>query len=597
MDDGNRVDCRMARGRAICYQRIQLGMLNHEGGCDMGGTRRWLTSVLAIAGLSGCAIFHSGAYTNHELKAGDRESPAQGQQADFKVRESRVAPTCEKTTPPPSDPKKQKDVLVLLALSGGGSRAAYFSSLAMLEMQRQKVILDESQGSETDLLHEVDAISSVSGGSLAGAYYAISYDPGQECAAKSKRKWDAKRVEALMTRDYLSRWVGNWFWPVNVVRYWLTDFDRTDIMAQTFADNLFDKWPTGGDLKLADLNPLRPNLILNSTSGTVTRGGTIHFGDVFTFTHEDFLRICASASSYSVARAVMASATFPGAFNFMTLRDYYPDCDSAQPVPMKSRSHYLHVFDGGNSDNLGLTSLRRVIWESLIDRDGEPQVPDKDVVVILVDAFIQSPGADPWDSDARASLDFLIDMNFIDATDSLLEKNRERLIAQFRDGPLFPFGSAQDGSPTRESASDACMRFFHGVDHGNCEKPQDWWKKLNLAISQRLKFVELNFAAVPDVIEGCDGDRSCLRDQLNRIGTSFKFHTTPNPKTGLTDSEAIACAVPALFGRAGDEDAKEACKGLRLADVLGPPATDWAKVRAILQNPGPQDHAAMDDVE
>jgi hypothetical protein len=77
-------------------------------------------------------------------------------------------------------------------------------------------------------------------------------------------------------------------------------------MAQTFADNLYDSQPTGVDLKIGDLLPERPCLILNSTNGTRDA-----FGELFTFTAEDFLTIDSVIDDYDLARAVMSTATFP----------------------------------------------------------------------------------------------------------------------------------------------------------------------------------------------------------------------------------------------------------------------------------------------
>jgi len=57
-------------------------------------------------------------------------------------------------------------------------------------------------------------------------------------------------------------------------------------MAQNFADNLFDVLPTGRDLRFADLNPARPNLVLNAANGT-----RVGFGEVFRFTEEQFRAI------------------------------------------------------------------------------------------------------------------------------------------------------------------------------------------------------------------------------------------------------------------------------------------------------------------
>lgn len=323
-----------------------------------------IAMTLAVISISGCAVFPYGAYTNEPTKTAQ---PQPTSQTSFVVREQREAKNCapDKAV----NPKKSKDVLVLLALSGGGSRAAYFSALSMLEMQKMELDIG---GSKSNVLHEVDVISSVSGGSLAGAYYAISHDPGSECAGYANRPWNDAEVRELMTLDYRKRWIGNWFWPTNFMSFWLSDYDRTDIMAQTLADSLFDKKLTGIDLTLGELNGLRPNLILNATTGSRGDGVGIPFGQIFTFTTEDFARVCSSVEDYSVARAVMATATFPGVFNFMTLRDY--DRKNGICNSNTEDKHYLHVFDGGNADNLGLTSLKRVIWESL-KNDAKPSLP------------------------------------------------------------------------------------------------------------------------------------------------------------------------------------------------------------------------------
>jgi predicted acylesterase/phospholipase RssA len=533
-----------------------------------------LSMSIAALGLSGCALFPYGAYTN-ELAG----QPPPGQpeaQASFAPRAQRVAKNCAGAAA--ASPKRQDKALLLLALSGGGSRAAYFSALSMLEMQKIKLRIGDA---DSDVLHEVDVISSVSGGSLAGAYYAISHDPGAECAGYAGRAWNADddaEIRDLMTRDYRNRWIGNWFWPTNIAAFWLSNYDRTDIMAQTLADNLFDRKTTGIDLTLGELNPLRPNLVLNATTGSRGEGNDITFGQVFTFTKEDFERICSPIQSYSVARAVMSTATFPGVFNFMTLRDFCwkKGADNAKDA------RYLHVFDGGNGDNLGLTSLKRVIWHALADRDARPTLsPYKKVIVIQVDAHIDPRGADPGESDPRGAFDFILDTNFIDATDSLLEANRARLLAELEARKLFPFGT-QAGV----QKNDACTKFFHGDDiRKYCDKPDAYWEGINKVVGDALTFVHVGFDRIGEV-SGCVDKQgkhesgSCLREQLGRIATDFKLKSKRNPATGLTDAEAIACAVPALFGRA---DFKH-CGELRPAPSA-PLAKQWEAVKAILQDP------------
>src|SRR2546427_7991003 len=176
-------------------------------------------------------------------------------------------------------------------------------------------------------------------------------------------------------------------------------------------------------------NPARPNLVLNATIGSRSydEDDPVRaklFGTVFTFTHEDFAaKLNSDVADYELARAVMASATFPAAFNYMTLRDFHepPDC------PDHGGVCYVHVFDGGNSDNLGLISIKRVLLSGRARATREYER----IVVVFVDAFRRSLGVSPSSADPRGLLSYVIDTNFLDATDSLLEANRQRILEEF----------------------------------------------------------------------------------------------------------------------------------------------------------------------
>ncbi len=527
--------------------------------------------LMITISVSGCAVIDFGISFN---KQSDTTQVQKNSQTSFVLRQHRETKKCMDSVV--HDPKLNKNVLVLLALSGGGSRATYFSALSMLEMEKFELNIG---GLKSNLLHEVDAISSVSGGSLAAAYYAISHDPGSECAGYAHRLWNDEKVRQLMTVDYRSRWIGRWFYPNNIARFWFTKFDRTDIMAQTLADNIFDKPLTGFDLSLGELNPLRPNLILNATTGIDDELSGIGFGEVFTFTKEDFSRICSSIEDYSVARAVMATASFPGAFNYMTLRNFCRKDSALDPGGRR----YLHIFDGGNADNLGLTSLKRVIWTSLKDRDTQPSLPYKNIIVIVVDAFTNSHGVDPGKPDPRGYFDFIMDLNFLDATDCLLEANRKQLLTEFdqEDPNLFPFAMGLDGKTNKK-----CKDFFHSTDDVEkyCRKPSTYWQQLNKLIGDRITFVHLSFDKTGDV-EGCIPNQSppdpeCLRHQLNRIPTDFRLRYFYRHKgTGLTDIEALDCAVPTMFGR----------QGLSCGKLTSRPSRElpgiWQRVKQILEEP------------
>jgi predicted acylesterase/phospholipase RssA len=333
-------------------------------------------SAILLAAV-GCTLK---AYTNEELPANQANK---GIKATYKV-ENREG--------------SQQNALLVLALSGGGSRAALFSSLVMLS-------LDEIQVRGSTLLKEVDAISSVSGGSLAAAYYAVSKDPGPTVQMQD-RIWDRDTATELMSRNYLGRWIANWFWPKNIFYYWFTAYNRSDIMATTFADNFLDTRHIGTDYKFRDINANRPTLLINSTIGTSGE----KFGHVFTFTVENFNSLKSDLANYDIARAVMASASFPSVFNYMHLRDYrFKD------------QKYTHLFDGGNSDNLGIKTVFGILDNT---RNGYDTI-----VLILVDVFTSGGGVSDRLPDGRDwPIDFIADTNFIDSFDCLLSRNRENLV-------------------------------------------------------------------------------------------------------------------------------------------------------------------------
>jgi hypothetical protein len=524
----------------------------------------FLAGAWALA--SGCTTLNS--YTNDPL--GSRPPAPQAGRASLAV-------TAERGNP---------KVLVMLALSGGGSRAAYFSAAVMLKLQKLFP--------ERDLLREVDVLSSVSGGSMTAAYYAISKDariadgalaaavappplgepvaagklrreaegsltcsaalsPAEEqklnaradpyrarkvvdlcrqAGVASNRTWDEATVKDLMTRDYVYRWIGNWFWPWNIVNYWFTAFDRSDLMAQTFADNLYDVAITGRDLTFAELNPERPYLIINSTNatggyGAGAGGDGFPFGSVFTFTTEDFRdRIRSDLSTYSVARAVMASASFPVVFPSMTLRDYRP-----QPG---QDNRYVHVFDGGNSDNLGLATLKRVLLEAALD--GRIANYDR-VAVISIDAFTRPAGAPSINPDSRGDFfSYFLDTNLSSAIDSLLQANRANNLDQFRNRAFTWKECDVELRTYPKRLCDAIEKLGGSLDD-------------RLGLAKRLVFYHIGFddagdAQIDDVDKDGNPVKVRLTERLDRIPTSLKISDP--------DRHAIDTAVQLIVNERND---------------------------------------------
>jgi predicted acylesterase/phospholipase RssA len=509
---------------------------------------RCLAPLILGTAIAGCAEF---ARVNEAYKPPERPGHVTGApaRATFQVDADRGNPR----------------VLFFLALSGGGSRAAVLSGSTMLVLEK------------LDLLREVDVISSVSGGSLPGAYYAASRDralplkgtltplaapaplapvspklgrdgerltcagelSGAEQAALERRlggaalarpvvelcaqaelrrlrRWDEKTVDELMARNYLVRWIGNWFWPHNIARYWFTAFDRSDIMAKTLEDNLYDTPLLGDPYTFRDLNPYRPYLILNSTNATQrdpvrpargARAESPAFGSVFTFTRDDFDRYLHSdIRSYPLANAVVASSAFPLVFQNVTLQDFRPppqdiDCtkqDADGFLDPDCHGVFLHVFDGGNSDNLGLRSVKRIILQKVLEGSLDPDKTK--VVVLLVDAFTTPPGARRTDYDPRGLGSFFVDFNVVDSIDALLQRNRDVIVGEFRTAKLR-WSDGDCLADTRNLPPELCA----GLD-------ARYGSNGEVNMQRSLVFYHFGFADVRD---------KALRHRLNQISTSF----------------------------------------------------------------------------
>jgi NTE family protein len=86
---------------------------------------------------------------------------------------STVVASGSESSQPETSKIRSDGLLVGLAFSGGGTRAAAFSYGVLEAMAEAKV---HWQGRERRLVDEIDAISSVSGGSFTAAYYGMFGD-------------------------------------------------------------------------------------------------------------------------------------------------------------------------------------------------------------------------------------------------------------------------------------------------------------------------------------------------------------------------------------------------------------------------------------
>jgi predicted acylesterase/phospholipase RssA len=102
----------------------------------------------------------------------------------------------------------------------------------------------------------------------------------------------------------------------------------------------------------------------------------------------------------------MASAAFPAVFQSVTLKDY-----------SKKEDWYVHLIDGGASDNLGITALEKIVKEKTD--------PHARKLIIVIDAYKADYGKDPRDPEPRSLLDYYIDSNVVDAYETLMDELRQ----------------------------------------------------------------------------------------------------------------------------------------------------------------------------
>ena len=303
--------------------------------------------------------------------------------------------------------RNDEELFVVLTLSGGGTRA---SALAYSVMDELDGIVLPGESGRT-LLDEVDLISSVSGGSFTAGYYALH----------GKRLFDD--FEERFLRHNVQ---GALFWrlinPINWWRFASPWFDRVDMAAEYYDREIFDR-ATYGHL-LANRGE-RPFVILNATD--------MSLGSRFEFTQDQFDLINSDLSKFKLGRAAAASSAFPGLLSPVRLvnhanegpikqpmwintglesrdntvryrrcRDAQSYMDTAEGTTTKLRS-YVHLMDGGVSDNIGL----RGTLDALVENAGPMSLLDiinigvvQRIVIIVVDAKTKAPT--DWDQSASA---------------------------------------------------------------------------------------------------------------------------------------------------------------------------------------------------
>ncbi len=319
--------------------------------------------------LAGCAAQNPPATDNNIVLM---QKPAAGSDYTFaswienrRVRAVEARRPAHKALPP---------TLIFLSFSGGGARAAAVASGVLGVLEKET------------LTENIALISSTSGGSVPAAVYAARGSAGL-----------AELETQFLAKDNMATLI-----PRMAARLLVPSANRTKDFAAYLDEQLF---PHGAPLyrHLIARWDKAPFVILNATD--------MSGGRTFEFTQEAFSELCSDLTTFPVTRAVAASAAFPLLLHPLPLRNHWShaDCtafrpgktaaqelEEAQkyPEPFKSparleralyayslehsypgpsktgikpdrKVEFVHLLDGGLSDNLAARAVMRILGRHL----------------------------------------------------------------------------------------------------------------------------------------------------------------------------------------------------------------------------------------
>ena len=308
---------------------------------------------------------------------------------------------------------KKKENLIILAFSGGGTRAASFS-YGVLEFLRDTEVIGPN-GEKLRLLDQVDIITGVSGGSFTALAYGLYGD----------RLFD-EYEQRFLKRDVQGEIAARTFNPASWGRLWSTGWGRSELAAELYDEILFEG-ATFGDLDRGD----GPLIIASATD--------LSTGSRFIFNQRIFDIICSDLDSVPLSRAAAASSAVPLVLSPVTIDNYGGTCNATTPewitpfldstAPPRPAARairsikaeqaygdsvnrpYLHLVDGGVSDNVGMRAALDglQILEALHHAGISSPFDDVRRVVVVVVNSLSSPPTD-WDKseDPPGPVDILL---------------------------------------------------------------------------------------------------------------------------------------------------------------------------------------------
>ena len=301
-------------------------------------------------------------------------------------------------------PTGLEDTFIIIAFSGGGTRAAAFAYGVLEELRRTEVTV---RGTRSRLLDDVDMITGVSGGSFTALAYALYGD-------KLFDSYEQQFLKHNVQGDLIARFLN----PVNWTALWSESYGRSEMAEQLYDEILFHG-ATFGDL----IDKPGPLVMVTATD--------ISTGSRLAFSQSEFDIICSNLSAVPLSRAAAASSAVPVALSPITLNNYAGSCNYKEPSwassfvtganssrpagralqrlkELKSfedgkNRPYLHLVDGGVSDNLGMRAVLEAFEEleaSAAYRRSNRRIDKMRRVVVFVVNSLSSPSID-WDKHER----------------------------------------------------------------------------------------------------------------------------------------------------------------------------------------------------
>ena len=364
------------------------------------------------------------------------------------------------------------DTLIVVMFSGGGTRAAALGYGVLEQLNQQQVTIG---GKRKSLLANVDVVVGVSGGSVLAAYFALK---GEDTIPLFYKRFLHQNFQRQVIKQAFSM--------SNLPRLASPEYGRGDLLQEQFENYLFGK-ATFRDLEKHGKGPFA---IISATD--------MGIGERFNFTQEYFDPMCIDLGNLRIARAVAASSSVPMVFAPITLNNNGGHCQYTPPLQLVSDSEagkrqlqtrkefferfqkysnsknrpYIHLIDGGLTDNLGMRSLL----------DMTEMYPEK----ILTNKILQN--------NIRHIV--VINVNAQNQVSSNLDKTAA--VPGFRD-----VVSSIVNIPIDQNSQESLRRFRAFVDQWNKDKQTD-------GIS--FSFVSLNLKDLPP---------SELREKVLNIPTSF----------------------------------------------------------------------------